>query len=147
MKLGILLIVPRHRLGVQAVVLNQANKVLLLEHVFHPYAPWGLPGGWMNRHEDPRRAVIRELYEETGLLGEVGPPLHVERVPQPHQLTMAFLVRADKQELVLSGEILTARWYDIADLPQGMYGFNYDAILAAQRLLQGEPEFEQIELR
>ncbi|MCB0012676.1 MAG: NUDIX hydrolase [Anaerolineales bacterium] len=147
MKLGILFVVPRHRLGVQAVVLNENNEVLLLEHVFHPYAPWGLPGGWLNRHEDPRRAVIRELFEETGLQGELGPPLYVERVSVPHQLTLAFLVRAKRQQLSLSGEILSARWFGIDNLPNGMYGFNYEAIMAAQRLLTGNPAFEPVNLR
>ena len=150
MKLGILLIVPRHLLRcVQAVVLNQANKVLLLEHVFHPYAPWGPSPRWlMNRHEDPRRAVIRNYMTETGLLGEVGPPLHVERVPQrAHQLYDGLSLL----ELTAGTCPEAVKYYQPAGMilpiyPIGMYGFNYDAILAAQRLLQGEPEFEQIEV-
>ena len=41
------------------------GQVLLVEHVFHPYAPWGLPGGWIDRNESPSQtAVIRELQEE-----------------------------------------------------------------------------------
>ena len=31
---------------------------------------WGLPGGFVERDEDPLIAVIRELEEETGMVGE-----------------------------------------------------------------------------
>ena len=147
MRLGIRVIVPRHRLGVLAVVFNDAQQVLLLEHVFHPYAPWGLPGGWLNRHEDPGMAIIRELYEETGLRGKLGPPLYVEHVKTPQQLTLAFMVKATQSDLNLSGEILSARWYSTDNLPEGMYGFNYKAIQAALKLMPTNPEFVDVDLR
>lgn len=33
---------------------------------------WTLPGGGLEHGEDPREAVVREVYEETGLRAEVG---------------------------------------------------------------------------
>ena len=67
----------RYSLGAVGVVLNAAGEILLLEHVFHPVFPWGLPGGWVNRHESPAAAVERELREETGLEVRVLAPLTV----------------------------------------------------------------------
>ena len=64
---GIYLFTPRHRVGVNVVVMDERQRVLLLKHVFHPQSPWGLPGGWLSRHEDPKEGVLRELREETGL--------------------------------------------------------------------------------
>ena len=64
-------LVPRQRVGALGVVLDDRGRVLLAEHVFRPRYPWGLPGGWLKRHEHPARGVERELHEETGLDVEV----------------------------------------------------------------------------
>ncbi|MBZ0287924.1 MAG: NUDIX hydrolase, partial [Anaerolineae bacterium] len=54
----------RFSAGVVGVVFNDAGDVLLVEHVFHPYTPWGLPGGWVDHREDPARTLEREMREE-----------------------------------------------------------------------------------
>ena len=46
---------------------NDADEFLLVEHVFHPRLPWGLPGGWIGFNEDPVKTVQREIQEELGL--------------------------------------------------------------------------------
>src|SRR5438477_5793662 len=56
----------RYSAGVVGVVVNPRGEFLLVEHVFHPDCPWGLPGGWMGWREAPVDAVQRELSEETG---------------------------------------------------------------------------------
>ncbi|TIC88489.1 NUDIX domain-containing protein [Nocardioides sp. GY 10113] len=38
---------------------------------------WTLPGGGVEHGEDPREAVVREVYEETGLRAEIGETAHV----------------------------------------------------------------------
>src|SRR5690349_13026959 len=69
---------PKFSAGAVGVIFDEQGRVLLVEHVFHPYAPWGLPGGWVDRHENPGQTVQRELHEELDLSVEVGPVLLVE---------------------------------------------------------------------
>ena len=107
----------RYSLGAVGVVLNQAGEILLLEHVFHPVFPWGLPGGWVNRHENPAAAVERELREETGLEVRVLVPLTVALSETSGHLDLVFLCRTDGGEIRLSDEILDYRWCDPADVP------------------------------
>ena len=52
--------------GVTAIVLNDAGHVLLQRRAED--GRWGLPGGQLEPGEAPAQAVVREVYEETGLL-------------------------------------------------------------------------------
>lgn len=63
-RLAVRIMVPQHYVGAVGVVFNEAGQVLLVEHVFRPYYPWGLPGGWVERYENPAETVRRELKEE-----------------------------------------------------------------------------------
>lgn len=55
-----------------AVVMNEAGEVLLVKRKVEPKAgEWCLPGGFVELHEDPEDACLRELKEETALDGEI----------------------------------------------------------------------------
>ena len=51
--------------GCRALVFDADGRVLLVRHTYGPRG-WTLPGGGVQRWEDPVAAAIRELREETG---------------------------------------------------------------------------------
>ena len=52
-----------------ATILFQDGRILLVKRNIEPgYGKWGLPGGFIERDESPNDAVIREVFEETGLI-------------------------------------------------------------------------------
>ena len=112
----------RFTLGVIGVLIDQENRILLVEHVFHPKVPWGLPGGWVNRNESPTIAVAREFYEETNLRVRVVVPLEVwtNRFLKNH-VNMAFVVeivdQSDLNKIVLSSELLDYQWVSRDEIP------------------------------
>jgi 8-oxo-dGTP pyrophosphatase MutT (NUDIX family) len=55
---------PR-RSSVVVVAFDARGRVLLARHSYGP-ALWSLPGGGMNRGEDPEQAAVREIREELG---------------------------------------------------------------------------------
>ena len=63
----------RVRVAAYAIVRDERERVLLC-HI-HPAVGvgdvWTLPGGGLEFGESPRRAVLRELEEETGFIGEI----------------------------------------------------------------------------
>jgi 8-oxo-dGTP diphosphatase len=56
------------RLGAYAVVVHDGSMLLTrISSVGYPAGSWTLPGGGVDHGESPHAAVLRELYEETGL--------------------------------------------------------------------------------
>ncbi len=108
---------PRYTAGSVAVVFNAAGDVLLVEHVFHAYLPWGLPGGYLDAREDPDRALARELREELDLAIDVRQIVLVERNFTAH-LDFAYLCHARGDIGTLSPELLDYRWVALHELPE-----------------------------
>ncbi len=123
----------RYTVGAVGVVLDESGRVLLLEHVFHPTFPWGLPGGWVGRRESPERAVVRELREETGLEVKVEMPLRIDLGDYATHLDVAFLCSLIGGHIRLSGEILAYQWAEREALPP-LFSFHSGAIQQAYRL-------------
>lgn len=121
---------PKYSVGVIGVVINDAGEVLLVEHVFHPYRPWGLPGGWIDFNEDPSDAVQRELREELELDIVATDVLLTQRTQFNH-LDVAFLCHVDDYHIgTLSYELLSYRWFTPDDLPP-LHDFHREAIARA----------------
>lgn len=47
------------------IIINREGKILLTQREDIPF--WVVPGGHLNKKESPKVAVLRELYEETGI--------------------------------------------------------------------------------
>lgn len=120
----------RYTAGVVGVVANAHGEVLVVEHVFHPDCPWGLPGGWLGWREAPHLAIARELKEETGLEIEVIRPLLVERGYSKTHLDIAYFCIARSETITLSSELLSHRWVHPQQLPP-LLSFHQRSIAAA----------------
>ncbi len=128
MRLGIALTIPRRPVGVSLVAFNAAGQVLLLRHVFRGRIPWGLPGGWLTGQESPRDGAWRELKEETGLEGVMGPVIHVDLTRPYRAINIAYLVTLPPEPMHLSNEIIEAVWFHPDHLPSPLLPFACQAI-------------------
>lgn len=126
---------PWRTVGAAGVVFNREGQVLVVEHVFHPTFPWGLPGGWMDRGEDPADTVRREIAEETGLTIDIIAPILIEHPPYLRShLDVAFLCVATNDSaghIRLSSELLDYRWIDPTGDAMPLKRFHRRAIAAA----------------
>ncbi len=101
-----------------AIVVNDKKEVLLLDHLLRTSSNWGLPGGFINDGEQPKAAIRREVFEETGLdLSEVN--LFLVRTLDRH-IEVLFTAKPIGEARVRSREINDLGWFGIDELPRGL---------------------------
>ena len=100
-----------------AIIFDDQDRVLLLEHVFRPDSGWGIPGGFLSRGEQPEAAVRRELLEEVGLeLADVE-FMFTRTLGWPRQMEMYFRAKPIGRAVPCSFEIKRAEWFTLDSLP------------------------------
>lgn len=70
------------RVSLKGLILNDAGDVLVVKEAGRPF--WDLPGGGMEHGETLRGALAREMFEETGLVGNF--QYEIIAVDDPHVL-------------------------------------------------------------
>ena len=103
-----------------AVILNDKGEVLLLKHRFRPGSGWGLPGGFMEKGEQPIDALRRELREEIGLEVDDVKVFAARSFRKPKQVEVLFRGRANAQVKSRTMEVERAEWFAIDSLPEGL---------------------------
>lgn len=127
----------KYTVGVVGVMFDSEGRVLLVEHVFHPRRPWGLPGGWTGRNEAPSAAVARELREELEIEVAIDSVLLVE-LRQRNHLDIAYLCRLNGGTVgTISPELLAYDWFDPLHLPK-LVPFHHLAIRRALHVLDSQ---------
>ncbi len=61
------LLLPQFMVGVVGLISDDRGRILLLRHTYRSDFPWGPPTGFLEHGEQPDRALLREISEETGL--------------------------------------------------------------------------------
>ena len=111
--------------GVGAVIVDPAARVLLVKRRFEPLAgQWSLPGGAVDVGETLQACVIREMLEETGLEVEVGPVIEVfDRIMhdadgrvQYHYVLVDYVCRPVGGTLAAASDVADVAWVEAAAL-------------------------------
>jgi ADP-ribose pyrophosphatase YjhB (NUDIX family) len=111
---------PSFHIGGAGVFFAPDGTVLVLRHVYRHQYPWGLPAGFLKIGETPEAGVLRELREETGLIGFVEGVIGLHYA-NPRHLEVTVMGRVDRaQDLRLCHEIFEAAFVDPTALPEAM---------------------------
>jgi 8-oxo-dGTP diphosphatase len=114
---GVRLTQPRFQVTAGAVVVNQEGRVLLLKHVFRPGSGWGIPGGFLEKNEQPEEAIRRELREETGLELESVEVAFIRALKHISRIEIIYRCRAQGEAAPRDYEIKSAEWFALDRLP------------------------------
>jgi 8-oxo-dGTP diphosphatase len=111
--------------GVGAVIVDAAARVLLVKRRFEPQAgQWSLPGGAVDVGETLAACVVREMREETGLEVEVGPVIEVfDRIMhdgdgrvQYHYVLVDYVCRPTGGTLAAASDVADVAWAPVGAL-------------------------------
>lgn len=135
----------RQRISAYGLIIGDGSILLARIAAGYPGAGnWTLPGGGLDWGEAPHDALHRELYEETGLRGEIQnllgiDSLHFERTVDGkqvgfHGLRIIYEVAAAGTPRVteVDGSVIDAKWLALDAIPQIA---TVDLVPAALRML------------
>lgn len=105
---------PNYTVGAVCAIEHEGTVLLLRQ----PHrAGWSLPGGLLEHGESPADAVIREVWEETGL--RIDPGDHVAVGVHPHTQSIDVIFRAtalQRPGIRLAHEARRCRWWAIDEV-------------------------------
>ena len=101
--------------------INDRGKILITKRNLNPgYNKWALPGGFIESHETPEKACLRELEEETGVKGQVNKLIGVyvqKSKKYGSVLIIGYVVRVLKERISLNNELKEAIFVNRQDVP------------------------------
>jgi ADP-ribose pyrophosphatase YjhB (NUDIX family) len=107
---------PLFQVFAAAVIFDQDKNILLVKTTYQRIHPWGLPGGALEYGEHPEEAVVREVWEETGLKVSIEKLLLVDSW-LPDRVGLYYLCRIIDGTFHPSDEVSEFDYFSVDDLP------------------------------
>ena len=111
---------PRFRMAVAALVFDKPGRILLFKHTYRKLA-WGIPAGGLEYGEQPKDAIVREFFEETGMTIEVVNLLLADSTPYFQHVSLVYLCEIIAGEFRESHEISEIQYFDVDNLPPMLF--------------------------
>ena len=129
------IVLPAGRQGVND------GKILLIKRAAHLTNgnKWAIPGGFLDRDETLKQAVVRELKEETGLHGKITNLFKIIDSPNRknedrQNVAFVYIVEASGQIKFDPHEVTDAKWFNINNLPkENEFAFDHYEIIRGYR--------------
>jgi ADP-ribose pyrophosphatase YjhB (NUDIX family) len=111
---------PRFRVAVAAIIFDEDGCVLLFKHTYRKFE-WGIPAGSLEYDERPDDAIVREMFEETGMQIQAQRLLLVESSKEDHHVSLIYQCRIVDGVFRESDEISEAKYFDVNNLPPMLF--------------------------
>jgi 8-oxo-dGTP diphosphatase len=114
-------------------IIKKENEILLIKRRNNPYKDcWALPGGYVEYNEKTDDAVIREVFEETGLLTKIVNLIGVysdpNRDPRGHTISIVYELKIQTGLLIGGDDAYSPSFFNINNLPEKL-SFDHKKII------------------
>lgn len=114
-------------------IIKKDNKIVLIRRKFEPFKNyWALPGGFVEYNEKTENAVIREIFEETGLKTRIKKLIGVysdpTRDPRGHTVSIVYELEILKGEMIFGDDASDVNFFNINELPDKL-SFDHEKII------------------
>ena len=97
-------------------IIEHDGRVLALRQLHR--TGWSLPGGLVERGEQPSETVVREVWEETGIRIDPGQSMATSFSSEIRHVDVIFRIVCDERpEVRVASEALEAGWFALDELP------------------------------
>ena len=106
-------------------IIKKGNEILLIKRRNIPFKnSWALPGGYLEYNEKTEDAVIREIFEETGLFTEIinliGVYSDPKRDPRDHTVSIIYELSIIKGKLESGDDATDVNFFNLNNLPDNL---------------------------
>ena len=127
---------PLFQVFAAAVIFDDHKNIFLVKSTYQRFHPWGLPGGSLEYGEHPEEAIIREVWEETGL------SISIERLLLvnswlPDRLGFYYLCRITDGTFHPTEEVSEMACFSLDNLPD-VRSLDRDMIKRLHRMVEYE---------
>ncbi len=111
-----------YRLGQKAAVFDGGRVLILRQSGYNAFGAgrWDLPGGRVKEGEEPHAAILRELFEETGMTLTGGDglvsPMYCHTETGEDWVIQVHPFHYDGHTIILSAEHIEFKWVRIDEL-------------------------------
>jgi ADP-ribose pyrophosphatase YjhB (NUDIX family) len=107
------------KLSVGGLIVQDGRVLLVRRGVIPRRGFWAMPSGFVEYDEQPRRALAREIREETGLEAIIGDVLEALPMADPNKkgVFLLFVGRVTGGELQAGDDVTEARWFPLDAIP------------------------------
>lgn len=104
------------KIGAFAVIFDKNKRVLLVKRRDYPF--WNLPGGGVEKGENPDEAVIREVKEETGLAVRIKDLIGVYFKSGRNEIVFTYICKKTRGRLTKSSESAQLKYFVLNKMPK-----------------------------
>lgn len=121
------------KITVDGIIIKD-DEIILIKRKYEPYKnSWALPGGYVEYNEKTEDAIIREIFEETGIKTKINKLIGVysdpKRDPRGHTISIIYELKIIKGKIKSGDDASEVDFFKFDNIPEKL-SFDHKKIIS-----------------